>query len=399
MRRLVRPWSVLVTVEGLNLGRFVRQAGEKNIRLTCLHRTSSRRMTALVQEASLPVLQELAFAGGWKITQGQRRGVGRAAEWLRSRWLIAAAVCMGMVALVLCSQVIWTIRIEGGGPYQADILGAVEELGLRPPMLRRQVDLGALRDALEWRYPRLAWVECGWRGTALVVRPVEGALPDEDRDEAAVMDVVAERDGVIQQIVTVAGTPVVQPGDVVREGEVLIRGEERTSEGAVKPVAARGSVNARVWIGASVRMPVTERITDYTGNEEQVWTVCVPWFDLWPMKACSYDQYDTSVSETTLCGMFFPVKLRSERRMEATITTRACDREELEEMAYGAAVHKLKEKLSPEESLIDIWGNCSMIDTENIVSVAVGEVIVEIGRRVPSSGTAAPAGVTLNKPR
>ena len=61
-------------------------------------------------------------------------------------------------------------------------------------------------------------------------------------------------------------------------------------------------------------------------------------------------------------------------------------------LGFALKVHKLKEKLSPEESLIDIWGNCSMIDTENIVSVAVGEILVEIGRRVPASGMAAPAG-------
>ena len=392
MRRLEHPWSVAVTVEGLNLGRFIRQAGEKGIRLTSLRRTSPKRMTALVREDALPDLQELAFAGGWKLIQGNRQGVGRTAEWLRGRWLFAAAVCMGMVALVLCSQVVWRIEIEGGGPYHADILGAVEELGIHTPLLRKQVDLGALRDALEWRYPRLAWVECGWRGTALVVRPVEGALPDEKHAEDASMDVVAARDGVIHQIVTISGTTVAKPGDVVREGEVLIRGAERTSDGNVKPVAARGNVTARVWIGASVRMPVNEHVTEYTGNEEQTWTLRVPWFDLWPMEACSYDQYDTAVSETALCGMFFPVKVRSERRMEATITTSARDREELEAEAYAAAVHKLKEKLSPEESLIDIWGNCSMIDNETILSVAVGETIVEIGRRVPSTGMAASAG-------
>ena len=394
MRRAAHLWSVAVTVEGLNLARFIRQAGEKNIRLIRLRRTSQKRMTALVREDSLPALQDLAFAGGWKVTQGERKGAGRAAEWLRGRWLFAAAICMGMVALVLCSQVVWTIRIVGGGPYQADIVGAVGELGIHPPLLRQQVDLGALRDALEWRYPRLAWVECAWRGTALVVRPVEGALPDGKASDDAVMDVVADRDGVIQQIVTIAGTPVAKPGDVVRQGEVLIRGEERTSDGAVKPVAARGSVTARVWIGASVRMPATEHVTAYTGSEEQVWTLRAPWFDLWLMEACSYDKYDTLVSETTLCGMFFPVKLRRERRMEAEVSLRARDREMLEQEAYAAAVHKLKEKLSAKESLIDIWGNCSMIDDETILSVAVAETIVEIGRRAPSSGMAAPAGYT-----
>lgn len=392
MRRMERPWAVAVTAEGLNLGRFVRLAGERGIRLTGLRRMSPKRMSALVREDELPALQELAFAGGWRLTQGARQGAGQLVQWVHGRWLLAAALCMGVIALVLCSQVVWRIDIEGGGAYQADIRGAVMELGIHPPMLRRQVDLGALRDALEWRYPRLAWVECGWRGTALVVRPVEGALPDEDRDQNAIMDVVADRDGVIQQVVTVAGTPVVQPGDVVREGEVLIRGEERTSDGAVKPVAARGSVTARVWKSASVRMSAVERVTQYSGQEETMWTIRTPWFDLWPMEESSYEQHDTAVSETVLCGIFLPLKVRKETRMEAEITARMRNQESLEAEGYAAAVHKLKEKTSADESLIDIWGNCSMIDAENIVSVAVGEMIVEIGRRVPSSGMAAPAG-------
>ena len=393
MRRLERPWSVAVTVEGLNLGRFVRRAGEQGIRLTALRRTSFKALSALVNEAELPALQDIAMSGGWSLHTGERRGAGRAATWLQGRWVLAAAICTGVIALAMCSQLVWKVEIMGGGPYQADIRAAVEELGIHPPLLRRQVDLGALRDALEWRYPRLAWVECGWRGMALVVRPVEGALPD-DNVQDAVMDVVAAQDGVIQRIVTVAGTPVVQPGDVVRAGELLIRGEERTSQGAVKPVAARGSVSARIWRGASVRMSAVERVTRYTGNENTVWTISTPWFDLWPVEECHYAQYDTSVSETALCGMFFPVKLRRETRMEAMITTSVREQQELEAEAYAAAVHKLREKLSAEESLIDIWGNCSMIDAENIVFVAVGEMIVEIGRRVPASGMAAPAGDT-----
>ena len=392
MKQLGRPWSISVTLEGLNLGRFVRQAGERGIRLSALRRVSARRMTVIIRENELPALQDIAFAGGWKLSLGRRHGAGLLIQRLCNRWLLTAALCMGVTALTLCSQVVWCVEIQGGGLYQADVLGAVRELGIQPPMLRRQVDLGALRDALEWRYPRLAWVECGWRGTALVVRPVEGELPDEALHQSQVMDVVAARDGVIQRIVTVAGTPVVQPGDIVREGEVLIRGEERTAEGAVKPVAARGSVTARVWKAASVRMSAVEKETDYTGSEEMVWTIRVPWFDLWPMEESGFDQYDTAVSETLLCSFFFPVLLHRERRMEAVITSVRQDQEELEARAYAAAVHKLKENASPEESLIDIWGNCSMIDAENILSVAVGETVVEIGRRVPASGMAAPAG-------
>nr|MBR4280768.1 sporulation protein YqfD [Clostridia bacterium] len=392
MRRLEHPWAVSVIVEGLNLGRFVRNAGKQGIQLTGLRRTSPKCMTALVQEDQLQALQEITSAGGWKLTRGTPEGIGRIVQWTHGRWLLTAAVCIGVTALVVCSQIVWRIEIIGGGTYQADIAGAVSELGVRPPMLRRQLDIGALRDALEWRYPRLAWVECGWRGTALVIRPVMGMLPDDAEAENLAMDVVAERDGVVHHIVTVAGTPVVQSGDVVREGEVLIRGEERTAEGEVKPVAARGSVTARVWMEASVRMPAMERITKYTGVEDCAWTLRSPWFDLWSMETCSYDQYDTAVSETMLCGIFFPVKLHTEKRMEAEVEVVQRETAMLEADAYAAAVHKLKEKAGGEESLIDIWGNCSMIDAETMLSVAVGEMLTEIGKRVPASGMAAPAG-------
>ena len=390
MRRTARPWPVSMTVEGLNIERFVRRAGEMQIRLTGMRRPGARRLTALIAEDDLPRLQEIALEGGWTLTKGRRRGLGLAAEWLKKRWLLAFAILAAGAALLAASQVVWDVRIENGGTYEADIRAALEEMGISAPLLRSRVDLGQLRDALEWRYPRIAWMECGWRGTTLVIRPVAGVLPRTDGEPEGAWDVVALRDGIVKTVVTRAGTPVAKAGDFVRKGDVLIRGEERTVEGGIRAVAARGSVLARVWTGASVRMSAVETVTAYTGREDTVWTLRTPWFDLWRMADCPFAQYDTAVSETRLCGFFLPVTLRVETRLEADITTRPWDMESLQADACAAARRKLQEKLSAEESLIDIWENCSMIDTETIVSVAIGELLVEIGRQAPAAGMAAP---------
>ncbi len=390
MKRTTRPWLIAFAVEGLNIERFIRLAGEQGVQLTGLRREKPRRLAALVKEDDLPALEEMALQGGWKLTQGQRRGAGSAAEWLRRRWLLAAAILMAGIALAAASQMMWRIEIVDGGTYSADIQAALTEMGIRSPMLRSRVDVGALRDALEWRYPRIAWFECGWRGSTLVIRPEEGVLPRREGEYDGSCDVVASRDGVIHSIVTRAGTPVVKAGDIVRAGEVLIRGEERTSEGALRAVAARGSVTARVWEGAEVRMPAWETVTKYTGNQQTVWTIRTPWFDLWQMEAPPYVQYDTAVSEMAFGGIFLPMKLHIETRLEAECTTQLRSMEELEADACEAAVRKLHEKLGPEESLIDIWGNCSMIDDENVLSVAIGEMRVEIGVQRSTSGMAAP---------
>lgn len=396
MRRSMRPWPISFTAEGLNIARFLRFAGEENIRLTNIRRKGSRKVSACVCEDSLPALEALAMRGGWKLKLGTRHGAGRAAEWLRGRWLLAAAALIVGIALYAASQVVWQIEITGAGAYSADIRAALAEMGITAPMLRSSINLGELRDELEWRYPRLAWFECGWRGAALIISPAEGVLPLVDQRED-VCNIVASRDGLVHTIVTKAGTPVVKPGDVVGKGDVLIRGEERAANGEIRPVAAQGSVIARVWTAAAVEMPVFETITNYTGRTESVWTIRTPWFDFWPLTASSFDQYDTAVSEMAFGGIFLPVKLHMEMRMEAEITSTRRDQAELKADANAAALRKLNEKLGVNESLIDIWGNCSMIDDETLLSVATGEILAEIGMQAIESGMAAPEQLPADK--
>ncbi len=389
MRRTARPWPVEVTVEGLNIERFVRQAGEQGIALRAMRRKGQRRLTALVQENELPALQELALRGGWQLKTGNRRGAGKAADWLHRRWLLASAMVIAGIALVCASQVMWQVEIIGAGTYAADIRQALQKLGVDPPMLRCDVDVGELRESLAWRYPRIAWFECGWRGSTLVIRAVEGVLPRET-EAGEICDVVAARDAIVSQVVTRAGTAMVSPGDFVRKGDVLIKGEERTSNGEVKPVSAEGSVMGRVWEGASVQMACTEVQTTYTGNEQTVWTVRTPWFDLWRLPDCDYECYDIAVSVQDIGGIFLPMQLYAETRLEAEQTRVQRELEQVKAEAEQAARRKLHEKIADEESLIDIWGNCSMIDSENVLSLAIGEMLVEVGMQRPQPDMAAP---------
>ena len=89
-------------------------------------------------------------------------------------------------------------------------------------------------------------------------------------------------------------------------------------------------------------------------------------------------------------GIFLPIVLHTENRMEAEYEVKPRNLQEAEKEAKAAAEQKLREKVGGQESLIDIWGNCSMIDAENMLSVAIGELLVEIGVQVPVSGMAAP---------
>ena len=370
-----------ITVEGLNLERFIRQVGEKDIQLTRLRR-SGRKMSALVDENTLPVLMELADQGGWRLTTGRRHGCGRLADLLKRRWLLSAALIVAGLCVTVASQLMWRVEIQDAGVYQADLERYLSDQRIKPVTWKRSIDLSALRDELEWRYPKVAWVECGWRGMTLKVTLVEGVAQGETQSYSGAGDVVALRDGVVDSVITMAGTAQVKAGDVVHKGQILILGQERTGDDMVRPVAARGQVLARVWDGTAVRMSALETVTEYTGQSQEVWTVTCPWFSLWTPAPSQFEEQDVSVREIPLGGLFFPLSYRVEKRLEADKAVKPRDMEQLKTEAGIAAMRLLRQKIGIHDDLVDKWVDYCMIEGEILEAVGIGERLVDIAQQV-----------------
>ena len=367
-----------LTVEGLNLERLIRQAGEAGIALSRMKRRG-RRMTALAAEDQLPALQEMAQKGGWKLDCGRRHGLGRLLDALHGRRVLAVCGMAALLGLILATQLMWQVEIRDAGVYEADIRLYLDEQGIRPVMWRSGVNTAALRDALEWRYPRVAWFECGWRGMTLAITAVQGMAQGETVTHLGSGDVVAARDGIVSSVVTMAGTPQVKAGDIVREGQVLIQGQERTAQEETRPVMARGKVMARVWDSAAVRLSAVETETVYTGREQEAMTVRSPWFDLWQMPPSGFDRQDVRVAETPLGGIFFPLWVRRETRMKAEVTVRPREEGQLRAEAAVAALRRLREKIGIHDDLVDKWVDYCMIEGEVMEAVATGERLIDIG--------------------
>ncbi len=323
-------------------------------------------------------LSEKVQEGGWRLTLHGARG---AAVWVREafrrRFLLLMAVAL-LLAAVLSTRFVWQVNVLDAGVYAADARVYLEQCGVSPGTWRKSVDLSDLRSLLEWRYPDVAWIECGWRGMTLQVRFHQGTPAGEVDTTAGSGDVLAARSGIVTRVITLCGTPMVSPGDIVRQGQVLIKGEERSSAGENVPVVARGKVFARVWEQAEVMTPTTEITTIYTGQQQETYTVTTPLFDLWKTQECTFEQSDIHVTEKPLGGLFFPFTIRWETRLEADFEHRTLPRETLEAQSGLAALQKLQFKCQNGDDFLTKWVDYSMIDAEILLAVATGERIIDI---------------------
>ena len=89
-----------------------------------------------------------------------------------------------------------------------------------------------------------------------------------------------------------------------------------------------------------------------------------------------------------LGGFFLPLTCVWEKRYECEITKQNRANEEITAEASIAALRKLREIIGTNESLVDKWVNCSMIDHEVLLAVATGERLVDIAEQIPSGAPA-----------
>jgi similar to stage IV sporulation protein len=242
-------------VQGPRPERFLNSAVEARYVLRQVRRVAPDILVAAIPAPAFRKLRILARNGGWKISVVQRFG------WpfflrklLRRRGFVVGAVLCLLVIYALSGH-IWFISVSGAVVVpQEQILAVAREHGLRMGVPKSKVAQKSLERQILLAIDRLAWVNVEVSGTLATIRVAEKEIPEAALTQPG--DVVARCDGVVQEIVTLYGIPVVAPGEVVTAGQLLISGllpvqdkayHDKAAKGEPPYIRAHGVVTARVW--------------------------------------------------------------------------------------------------------------------------------------------------------
>jgi len=374
----LKPFIHRFTLTGLNLERFINLMRQKEIPLLGIRRHDARTLICECYSSDLKAVSALAEEKGWRIQSTQPLRLSAALVRLRSRPGIPVGAVLMLVCMLVMSRYVWRVDIRSAGPYHADIAAYLSDNGYQAGIPRTSVDAAALEGALLQRYPKIAWFQVYVSNVTLVVEVTHGVpMPETQGREPG--DVVAKQDGVVQSIRVYAGTAAVKIGDTVRKGDVLIRGEERSSDGEIVSVHAQGVVTARCWRSQTVRMPLKEVVSTETGREHSIVTLHTPWFD-WPLQFETPDYLASNLylNDTPIGGAFFPVMRRLSTYREVSMEYIDRDAQEVRREAEEAAFRQLKTVLFDDE-IIDKWVDYCMIEDDILAVTVTAEQLVDIG--------------------
>ena len=172
------------------------------------------------------------------------------------RYGLLLALVTSLVFFVFSSGLVWDIRVSGNDRLtDYEIENALDDLGFGVGSRWSRLDKNAIENELLRSNPDIAWISVNRRGTVAYVEVIESEnIGLEEDDGYPFSNVIADRDGVIEEITVHSGVAVVNVGDVVHKGEVLISGVIENESG-VTFTRARGTIRASSVVDVVAEAP------------------------------------------------------------------------------------------------------------------------------------------------
>ena len=210
-----------------------------------------------VFERDLPRLEALAEKRGCELKILSRRGGSRDRRLLRRRRALLIAGLLMLAALWASSLFVWEIRLVGAeGLARAELLRELEDCGLSVGCFRPALDAEAIRDRMLLREDSLVWLAVNVRGSVAEVRLLRRGEKPELASDGGPVDLRASRTGIVRRVSVLNGQPLVQPGQAVTEGELLVAGTVDSITAAPRTLRAQGEVWADTWYELSAVCPI-----------------------------------------------------------------------------------------------------------------------------------------------
>ncbi len=365
-------------------------------KLCWIDETSFTFRIALQDRKRLEGLSQRAMC---ELHEKGRRGAAAVAErMIRRRWGFVVGVALCFLAVSFLSRFVLVIEVTGNETVPtAVILSQLQRAGVRPGAYGPAIPQKEAANIALLGLPELSYLAINIYGTRAEVVVHEAEKKPELLDENVPTDVVAEADGIIEDIQADTGRAMFQNGDIVAKGEVLISGDLDLKEpeyGTVDfghlIVHAAGTVTARTWRTLEETIPLAVQAKEYTGEELTDRAIKILWFDLdfFQNSSISGGRCDkiSKTEQLTVFGCPWPVWLTTTTLRGYELSQREIDREgaaaQLEE-ALLSRLHKLMEANGGEVLRTDF-----SVREENgrLTVTLLAECREEIGRTVERDG-------------
>ncbi len=379
--------------------KLLERALREGARFRSVRRTGAHALIVDCDEASAEILLVQCERFRLPARTLSRRGYSALKAYARRRATLPLGLMLCAALCWLFLGRIWLVNIAFSGEAAqlgdaAALESSLKEMGVRPG-LSRNIDLDALGQALRAEAGDYSYVGARLRGVQLAIEAAPEVPSPPLYDVNAARDLVSDRDGIVLSAVARSGELCVQPGDAVRRGQLLIRGEEIAGAEATQPVAALGEVVVRAWFSGEASLQAKETRERCTGRSSCQTRLKTPWLSLALTDGETYARQRETREVLPIGGLFIPVEIERVTRREVEAREVAPDRAVLEKqltsLAFADAALALTRGGSENYEILRRW-----IDFEVAGDRLIARAVIEISADAATTRDALAGNTSAN---
>lgn len=368
-------------IEGYYIERFINTCMKNDIFLWGIKRKMSTLVFAKVGADDLEKAKQIAEKHQCRITVKSQKGIPFLIEKYKKRKVFFIALIVLAIALFTLSKFVWNIEINGTEKIEeAEILQEVKDNGLKIGMLKKRVNVEEIVNKIRLERSDIAWIGIELKGTNAIVKVVEAEEKPEIVDENDFSNIVASKDGEVTKVIAQNGTIVVEAGQQVKKGDILIAGWMEGKHTDKYYVNSSGSAKAKIKYSLTEKVEKNETIREPTGKSERKYSIKINNFRLnFYRKPSKFDKFETESlgKKLTLFSNFYiPIELIKTTNNEVSERTETHDYNNAKEIGEKLIDEKAKKLIEGE--IID--KNTEITELQDYYNIMVTyDVIEEIG--------------------
>ena len=235
---------VQIHVSGYSPERFLNLCGNRGIFLWDIQKQEDGYTLCLHKKAFF-ALRPIVRKTGTRVRVLKRCGMPFLFPGIKRRWLFLAGLILTFVFWIVSSFFVWSVHVEGNLLLTDDMVeDYLKTQGVTISMPKKELHIAQLEKSIREEFPQIIWTSLQLDGTRLTVYVKENQYYGQEQQPEETgkvypngANLVADMDATVVSIITRAGEPKVKAGDVVEKGqilvggEVLIRGDDETVKG------------------------------------------------------------------------------------------------------------------------------------------------------------------------
>lgn len=344
----------IIRLEGKFVEKFFNIATRKNIKIWNVRYIGKSVAVFNCHRKDYGKITEIADKISAKIYIMDSKGVMHEVNKYKKRASLYIGALVMAVVIVILSDILCIISVTGNERIPEEIiLAQLESAGLSKGKFVKNIDIKSVKKKFLAGNNEVSWIGINIKGAKAEVEIVEKVLKPYIIPKSEPANIVASKDGVIESIVVKNGFQLIQKGDTVRKGQLLVSGINESNQGDLMLVHSQADVKLKTWNYIKKTYPLTIEEKTPVNEYKNYYTIGLfkKQIDLFSKNKPTNENYD--ITEETI--KFGPIMF----------TKQTCQKVEIKHKKYSPQkVLELHKNEMYEELLNNMGTDCEILSKE-----------------------------------